>query len=212
LGTRQLGPIGPKPNVPFIKLANNKVAPIFKGPKKIWWNSGWKTFLPFSALSVFVIGGSYYYPDGYLSLAAPYCAGITPDGCRLRWQMVGFEDGGEDWQCVQFCPRVGALPPPQAVAFTEAPPAPRGNCEVVIYAEPTFGGNGVPTGEEQPRLSQSGWQNQIASIQVRFGTWDFFTGEEFTGESMRLQPGPYPTLGPDWTKRIGSFMCSQPGG
>ena len=202
---------GPKPNVPFIKLANNKVAPIFKGPKKIWWGGGWKTFLPYSALGVFLIGGSYFYADGYLSLAGPYCAGITPDGCRLRWQLVGFEGGGEDWQCVQFCPRPGAMPPPTAVAFTDPPPVPQGRCEVVIYPDPTFGGNAVPTSDQQPRLSESGWQNQIASIQVRAGTWDFFAGEEFTGESMRLQPGPYPDLGPEWSKRIGSFMCVQPG-
>jgi Beta/Gamma crystallin len=210
-GPGKVGPIGPKPNASFVKLANNKVAPIWKGPKKIWWGGGWKTFLPYTALGVFVIGGAYYYPDGYLSLAGPYCAGITPDGCRLRWQLVGFEDGGEDWQCVEYCRRPGAMPPPQAVAYTEPPPPPQGRCEVVIYPEPTFGGTGVPTSEEQPQLSQSGWQNQIASIQVRAGTWDFYSGEQYTGEQMRLPPGPYPTLGPDWTKRIGSFMCVQPG-
>jgi len=210
-GPGKVGPIGPKPNASFVKLANNKVAPIWKGPKKIWWGGGWKTFVPFTALGVFLIGDSYFYPDGYLSLAAPYCAGITPDGCRLRWQMVGFEDGGGDWQCVEYCRRPGAMPPPQAVAYTEPPPVAQGRCEVVIYPEPTFGGNGVPTSDEQPQLSQSGWQNQIASIQVRAGTWDFYSGEQYTGEQMRLPPGPYPTLGPDWTKRIGSFMCVQPG-
>src|SRR5262249_8997056 len=34
LGPAKIGPIGPRPNVPFIRLANNKVAPIFKGQKK----------------------------------------------------------------------------------------------------------------------------------------------------------------------------------
>ena len=42
----------------------------------------------------------------------------------------------------------------------------------------------VPTSDQQPRLSESGWQNQIASIQVRAGTWDFFAGEEFTCEDL----------------------------
>jgi hypothetical protein len=27
---------------------------------------------------------------------------------------------------------------------------------------------------------------------------------------MRLDPGPYPNLPPEWTKRIGSFQCVQP--
>src|SRR5262249_37076462 len=71
---------------------------------------------------------------------------------------------------------------------------------------------GVPTGDEQPRLSESGWQNQIASIQVQSGTWDFYSEENFGGEAMRLTPGPYAALAPEWTKRIGSVMCGPPGG
>jgi hypothetical protein len=207
------GKVNPNPkvaNFPGIKIGN-KVAPIFKGPKKFWFGGVWKTFIPVSALTVVLVGGSYYYPDGYLSLARPYCEGVTDEGCRLNWQRVGFEGGGGEWQCVQFCPRPGAIPPPHAVALVAPPPAPpQGNCAVTIFAEDNFQGNGVPTSEEQPRLSESGWQNQIASIQVQSGTWDFYSDENFTGETMRLAPGPYPTLGQEWTKRIGSFMCSQP--
>jgi hypothetical protein len=212
LGPGKIKPVGPKPgNFPVIKVGN-KIAPIWKGPKKIWWGGGWKTFIPLSAIGVVLVGGTYFYPDGYLGIARPYCEGITPDGCRLNWQMVNFEGGGSDWQCVQFCPRRGVLPPPQATALVAPPPIPQGRCEVAIYPEPSFAGTVVATGEEQPRLSESGWQNQIASIQVRAGTWDFYSDENFTGETMRLPPGPYPTLGPEWTKHIGSFMCSQPGG
>ena len=29
---------------------------------------------------------------------------------------------------------------------------------------------------------------------------------------MRLAAGSYPMLAPEWSKRIGSFMCVQPGG
>jgi hypothetical protein len=88
---------------------------------------------------------------------------------------------------------------------------PQGSCEVTIYPDVNFSGTGVSTGEEQPALSQSGWQNQIASIQVKSGTWDFFSDENFGGQAMRLQPGPYQDLGPEWTKKIGSFQCVQPG-
>jgi hypothetical protein len=28
---------------------------------------------------------------------------------------------------------------------------------------------------------------------------------------MRLQPGPYQDLGQEWSKKIGSFQCVQPG-
>lgn len=195
----------------FVKLNNNKFAPLWKQKHGLWWGGKWKYFVPFTALGVVLIGGGYYYPDAYVGFARPYCSGITPDGCHLNWQQVNFEDGGADWQCVQFCPRPGAMPPPQAAALVAPPPVPQGSCEVTIYSDQNFGGTGVTTGEEQPALSQSGWQNQIASIQVKSGTWDFFTDENFTGAPMRLQPGPYQDLGPEWTKKIGSFMCVQPG-
>ena len=185
--------------------------PIHSSPYKIWWKNGWKVWLPFTAISAVLIGGTYYWANSYVAVGRPYCTGITPDGCQLNWQMVNFEDGGSDWQCVQYCPRPGAPPPAQTVALTTPPPMPQGSCEVTIYSDPGFGGTGVTTGDEQPQLSQSGWQNQIASIQVKSGTWDFFSDENFGGTTMRLQPGPYQDLGPEWTKKIGSFMCIQPG-
>jgi Beta/Gamma crystallin len=211
-GPGKINPGVTKVNFAGVHLANNKFGPLWKQKHGLWWGGKWKYFVPFTALGVVLVGGAYYYPDAYVGFARPYCTGITPDGCRLNWQMVNFEDGGADWQCVQFCPRRGVLPPPQATALVAPPPIPQGRCEVAIYPEPSFAGTVVTTGEEQPRLSESGWQNQIASVQVRAGTWDFYTGENFTGETMRLPPGPYPTLGPEWTKHIGSFMCSQPGG
>jgi Beta/Gamma crystallin len=195
----------------FVHLGNNKFAPLWKQKHGLWWGGKWKYFVPFTVLGAVAIGGAYYYPDAYVGFARPYCSGLTPDGCQLNWQQVNFEDGGSDWQCVQYCRRPGAIPPPQAAALVTPPPMPQGSCEVTIYSDPNFGGTGVTTGEEQPALSQSGWQNQIASIQVKSGTWDFFSDENFTGAPMRLQPGPYQDLGPEWTKKIGSFMCVQPG-
>jgi hypothetical protein len=195
----------------FVHLSNNKFAPIWKQKHGLWWGGKWKYFVPFTALGAVLIGGGYYYPDAYVGFARPYCSGLTPDGCQLNWQQVNFEDGGGDWQCVQYCRRPGAMPPPQAAALVAPPPVPQGSCEVTIYSDPNFGGTGVTTGEEQPALSQSGWQNQIASIQVKSGTWDFFSDENYTGPPIRLQPGPYQDLGPEWTKKIGSFMCVQPG-
>ena len=201
----------PAPNAQFVKLGKFS-APVWKsGPKKIWWGNKWKVFIPVTALGVVVLGGAYYYPDAYLTVARPYCDGITPDGCRLNWQRVDFEDGESDWQCVQFCRRPGNPPPPRTVAFVAPPPMPQGgNCQISIYSEPNFGGTNASASEEQPRLNENGWQNQIASVKVAAGTWDFFSAPEFTGETMRLAPGDYPNLGPEWTKKAGSFMCVQP--
>jgi hypothetical protein len=156
------------------------------------------------------VGGAYYYPDAYLAVGRPYCEGVAPNGCRLNWQRVGFEDGEGEMQCVQFCPRPGAIPPPNAVALTAAPPPPQGKCEITIYSAPKFASAAVPTSDDQPKLSESGWQNQIASVEVKAGTWELFTEEQYSGAAMRLSPGSYPELQPDWTKRINSFMCVEP--
>ena len=74
--------------------------------------------------------------------------------------------------------------------------------------QPQFAGVSAPSDVDQPQLAEAGWKNEIASIQVKAGTWDFFTEDEFAGENMRLPPGPYPDLGPQWTKRSGrSCAC-----
>lgn len=219
-GALRLGPAGAGPRLapgPVNRLRpgtvvtlNNRVWPIHTGRHRIWWGGGWRTFLPFTALGAVLIGGAYYYPSAYISVARPYCSGITPDGCQLNWQLVGFEGGGEEWQCVEYCARPELPPPPQAVALVPPPPvAAGGRCELTIFAEPGFGGLSAPTSEDQPRLVEAGWKNQIASLQVQAGTWDFFSEDEFTGENMRLAPGSYPQLGQEWTKHIGSFMCVQ---
>jgi len=202
---------GPATKFAFIKVAN-KSWPIHKGPHKLWWHGGWKTFVPFTALSVVLIGGSYYWPDAYVSVARPYCTGVTPDGCQLNWQQVGFEGGGTEWQCVEYCQRPGVAPPPRAASLVVAPPAPAGGrCELEIFADPKFAGLNAQSDTDQPKLAESGWKNEIASIQVKAGTWDFFSEDDYAGDNMRLSPGPYPDPGPQWTKRVGSFMCVQGG-
>ena len=205
-----------------VRLANNRFAPIWREQHRIWLGNRWRVFVPFTSLAAVTVGGLYYYPDSYVGFARPYCTGVTPEGCQLNWQQVGFQDGGSDWQCVQYCQRASAPPPPQAVTLAPQPPAEQqqpsaeqppsqGSCEVTIFSDANFGGTPATTGDEQPQLSQSGWQNQIASIQVKSGNWDFFSDENYGGQAMRLQPGPYQDLGPEWSKKIGSFHCVQPG-
>jgi hypothetical protein len=191
---------------------HDKFWPILKDSKFMWVRGERRHFIPVALLGVALIGGSYWYPDGYVSMEGPACTGYTPDGCQLQWRTVDFEDGGGEPQCVQYCPQVG--PPPEQVATLPPPPPPpeeNGACQTTIYSEPNFAGNSAPTGDSQPMLSQTGWRNEISSIVVGAGTWDFFSEENFGGESMRLTPGTYPTLSGDWIKRIGSFMCVQPG-
>ena len=207
LGPIKVAVVVPK-SFPTIKLAH-RVAPIWRsGPKRIWVGGRWKVFVPFTAIGAVTIGGAYYWPDAYINVGRPYCEGVTADGCRLNWQFVKFDDGGGAYQCVQYCPRPNAPTPPQAVALVPPPPVPQaGACEVTIHSEPNLAGQDATTGDEQPALSQTGWQNAIASIEVKSGVWDFFADENFSGNNMRLRPGTYRTLGPDWTHKINSFMC-----
>jgi hypothetical protein len=200
--------VAKKTTFPIIKIAN-KSFPIWKnGPKRIWVGGHWKTFVGFSAIPVVLIGRSYFWPDAYVNVGRPYCTGETPDGCHLNWQAVNFEDGGRAFQCVQFCPRPGAQPPAQVAALVPPPPAPaNGTCELTIYSEANFTGQDATTGDEQPQLSQTGWQDQIVSVQVKSGVWDFFSEENYGGNNMRLRPGAYQDLGPEWDKKINSFNC-----
>jgi hypothetical protein len=94
---------------------------------------------------------------------------------------------------------------PMAPAPVQAQTA--GGCEVAIYADANFNGQGTTTAENQPRLVDVGWKDEIASIQVKGGTWEFFSDDNYGGQTMRLQPGEYAQLGQEWTKQISSFMC-----
>jgi len=212
-------------------------AALYRGPRSIYWGGRWRSYAPVAALGALAIGSAYYYPDAYLSVARPSCSGVTPDGCRLNWQMVGFEDGsGGGYQCVQYCPRPGASPPPNVVALSSssnlessgassAPAAPavpasvaeipqaaapQGKCEITLYSEPRFASAAVPTADDQPKLSDSGWENQIASLQIKAGNWELFTEDQYAGKAIRLAPGSYPELEPEWRKSIKSFMCVEP--
>jgi hypothetical protein len=116
--------------------------------------------------------------------------------------------------------RIGYVPPPVVVPIpgpgvpvrpttvAPCPVCPVQACIVSIFGEQNLQGMTVETRDNQPRLDQSGWQNQIASIMVKSGTWDFFPDLEYRGgPPLRLAPGSYAILEPNWTKRIGSFMC-----
>ena len=200
-----------KPNFPTV-LLNNVHFPINRNPYALYIGGVRRFYVPLGVLGVAYIGGSYWDPDGYVSVARRYCSGISENGCTLHWRFVDFADGGRGQQCVQYCPHSGP-PPANFAGLPPPPPVPAADstCQLAIFAQPNFGGSSAPTGDAQPDLAQAGWQNEISSIQVQSGTWDFFADANFGGATMRLLPGPYPTLPPEWNKKIGSFQCVQRG-
>jgi len=231
---------GVYPRAAFYPRAAVAATSLYRGPRSVYWGGRWRYYAPVAALGAIAIGSAYYYPDSYLSVARPSCSGVTPNGCQLNWQMVGFEDGGGGgYQCVQYCPRPGGAPPSNVVALSSssnlessgasagapmAPAAPatvaaipqaaapQGKCEITLYSEPRFASAAVPTSDDQPKLSESGWDNQIASLQVKAGNWELFTEDQYGGKAIRLAPGSYPELEPEWRKSIKSFMCVEPTG
>jgi hypothetical protein len=207
-GPNALRPVRPK--FPVVTI-NNRYFPILRGQKFMHMGGRNRFFVPLGTLGAVLIGGSYWNPDGYVSIAGPSCTGFTPDGCRLQWRMVDFVDGGGEPQCVQYCPV--ARPPPAQIA-TLPPRSPlslQGACELTIFSDRNFAGTSAPTVDNQQNLADSGWQSAISSIRVQAGTWDFFIGDNYGGNTMRLAAGTYPTLTPDWDKKISSFMCVAPG-
>jgi hypothetical protein len=92
-------------------------------------------------------------------------------------------------------------------AAPTCPVCPVQACLVTVYSEQSLQGQSFETRDNQPRLDLNQWQNQTASIIVKGGTWDFYPDLEFKGQALRLAPGSYPVLEPQWTKRIGSFLC-----
>jgi hypothetical protein len=212
---KKLAPIGPRTNVTFI---NRRRIPIFRGGRTIYVGRDIRRIVAVTTLTAIAVGAAYYYPYGYVAVPRPVCQGVTAEGCTLHWQDVPTEEGDVVTQCVQYCPQ-GYVAPPEPAIVAPTPDVPAqpvvgpatAGCTIAIYSEPNFGGVSSETGEDQPQLGQVGWGGEIASIEIKVGTWDFYSDEDFAGETVRLGPGPYPELPGDWSKRIYSFMCADPG-
>ena len=220
----------------FAKTDGRRRIGINRDRRRIFVNNRWRTLIPLIALGTFMYDDDTYYADGYVSMAEPVCTGYAEDGSRLRWMAVPTEDGGSEYQCVAYStqrnrtvteievpeepvaeappvaePETTGVGPANEPAVASPPPAaPATGCELLIYSETNFKGLSAPSAENQSSLSEDGWQNEIASVQIKSGTWDFYSDEDYAGEMMRLSAGSYPTLDPKWTKHIGSFMCSAP--
>ncbi len=206
-------------------VINRRPTRIFREPRRVWWGGGFRTLVAISALAGLAIAGTYYEPDGYVAVAQPVCGGVTAEGCSLRWQDVPTEDGGVVAQCVQFCPRRVAAPvePPPITVMPEAPPvmavpaAPEPGtavtslgCALEIHSEPGLTGISAQITEDQPDLAEYGWDKAISSMEIRSGTWDFYSEDNFGGQVIRLPPGRYDVLAEGWDKQIVSMMCVQP--
>jgi beta/gamma crystallin len=209
-------PGGFKPAPGSITVINDRYVNIFRGPRQIWWAGAWVSLAALAVMPAVYIGGIDYEPYGYVSLAEPICSGVTPEGYRLTWRDVPTDTGATIPQCVAYYPRgraapavaTGAVPGRSVGAAQPVTSAMAQGCLVEIYSEAAFTGMSSDVAADQPRLSEYGWDKQISSLDLKSGTWDFYSEPDYGGQVVRLPPGRYENL-EGWDKLIGSFMCTQ---
>ena len=79
----------------------------------------------------------------------------------------------------------------------------RGN-GVEIWSQPNFAGKTVRLRGETTDLTPHGMQDQVSSIVVHEGTWEFCTQPNFRGTCVQLQRGTYATLEEGLNHRVES--------
>jgi CubicO group peptidase (beta-lactamase class C family) len=82
-------------------------------------------------------------------------------------------------------------------------------CEVTVYWDDDFGGDLWRTTGDRSRL-EGGWNDQISSIHITSGHWEFYEHDSFGGKVLKLGPGRYPRLIDGWNDTISSFRCVEP--
>jgi len=77
---------------------------IWRDSRRVRRGANFRTFVGLSTLGALMFGSAYYYPYAYIDAPAPYCEGLTEDGCQLQWRLVPTLEGPMEYQCVAYCP------------------------------------------------------------------------------------------------------------
>jgi hypothetical protein len=97
---------------------------------------------------------------------------------------------------------VAAEPWPQA-----QPPQP--TCLVIVYRDAGFSGESWAITDDQPYVGDR-WNDQISSVRIVAGVWQFFWDANYGGEQFTSRPGDYPYVGNHWNDQISSMRCVRP--
>ena len=79
-------------------------------------------------------------------------------------------------------------------------------CEASVYWDGELKGDMWRNSHDQENL-YSGWNDQISSIQITSGNWEFYEHDKYGGRVLKLGPGRYPFLIDGWNDTISSFRC-----
>ena len=91
-------------------------------------------------------------------------------------------------------------------------PEPHGaepSCLIMVYWDINYGGESWRVDPDTPWVGVH-WNDQISSVKVISGVWDFYFDANYEGESFRTGPGWYPYVGDHWNDQISSFRCERP--
>lgn len=84
-------------------------------------------------------------------------------------------------------------------------------CEAIVYWDADFRGESRVIRGDVPFVGPH-WNDQISSIRVLSGTWEFYWDANYGGEVLRYGPGNYRFVGPHWNDQISSMRCFGGGG
>ncbi len=75
---------------------------------------------------------------------------------------------------------------------------------ITVFKQPHFTGDKLTLRENATDLNGAGFEDQISSIVVHSGRWQFCSQPGFNGDCIVLGPGEYPQLAQDMNHRIES--------
>lgn len=80
---------------------------------------------------------------------------------------------------------------------------------IEIFTDANFSGKRLGNINREFASLDDAWNDQISSINVYAGTWEFFEHTNFQGRNFRLTPGKYASVPNDWNDIISSFKPVQ---
>ena len=81
-------------------------------------------------------------------------------------------------------------------------------CDVTIYQHAQFAGAARRFTGDVPWVGDA-WNDQVSSIVISAGVWQFFQHARYEGVVMTLRPGAVGYVGDRWNDQISSFRCVQ---
>ena len=99
------------------------------------------------------------------------------------------------------------------LAHAEPWPAPEPSdargCVIQVFWDANYGGESWTVSNDTPWVGDH-WNDQISSVKVIAGVWDFYWDAQYQGEVFRTGPGNYSYVGDHWNDQLSSFRCEHP--